>query len=100
MRQITPSKANFIEKIVRDTNGRLLRATFCVYENGGHIKARLLSVVYVEESAIENKTPLLSFSSLGEEKHQEIIFENKTVSPYFNSNILYSSGSKPRAPTF
>ena len=101
MRQITPSKSNFIEKILRDNQGRLVHATFCVYENGGHIKARLVGVVYLDEkSIISNKILFLNFSSPGEEKYQEVVFENKTLSPYFDSNLLYSVGSKPRAPTF
>lgn len=100
MRQITPSRANFIEKILRDGQGRLVCATFCVYENGGHIKARLVNVVYLEEkSSIKSKTLVLDFSSPGEEKYCEVVLKNKIASPYFDLNILYSSGSKPRAPT-
>jgi hypothetical protein len=97
--QITRPRGEYVEKIIRDANGQLVRVSFCVYEKNGHIKARLLNVVYVEEKSIADKTILLNFSSPGEEKYQEVVFENKIVSPYFNKNLLYFSGSKPRAPT-
>jgi len=71
-----------------------------VYENGGHVKARLLNATYLPENSIGNK--ILFLGGLKKQKNfgGEIIFKNKIVSPYFDSNILYSSGSKPRAPTF
>ena len=97
--QIIQSKSNLIEKIFRDKEGRLIRARFFVYENAGRIKARLLDFVYINE--IAGKV----FSLLGFSNSQYSIFNipysaNGIVSPYFVSEILYSSGSKPRAPTF
>ncbi len=108
MRQITPAKSNIVEKILRDGSGRLVRATFCVYECGGRMKARLVSAVYLDENiSIRSsaKTPLKNYTTLLTSPrtvlggYKEIVFESKTVSPYFNKNTLYSFGSKPRAPT-
>lgn len=98
--QITRPRGEYVEKIVRDAGGRLVRLSFCVYENGGHIRARLLNAVYLKENFIGNK--ILFLEGLKREKNfgTEVVFKNKIVSPYFDLNILYSSGSKPRAPTF
>ncbi len=89
-----------MERVVRDADGRLVRLSFCVYENGGHIRARLLNAVYLEEyREIENKIPVLTGFKLEKKYPIKVIFKNKIVSPYFNFDILYFSGSKPRAPT-
>ena len=97
--QITRPRGNFIEKIVRDGSGRLVRLSFCVYENGGHVKARLLNATYLEEkSAIENKILFLSSLTRSVGKFSEIVFQNKIASPYFNSNLLNFLVTKPRAP--
>ncbi len=99
--QLTSPRGNLIEKIVRDGQGRLVRATFCVYENGGRIKARLLHAVVLEESAaIENKTLLLTGLASPKNYSHLVIQSSNIVSPYFNSNLLYSLGLQPRAPTF
>ena len=99
--QITKSRGEYIEKIVRDGNGRLVRLSFCVYENGGHVRARLLNATYLPENQkIEDKVLFLSGNKQQKNYGTEIIFKNKTVSPYFNFDILHFSGSKPRAPTF
>ena len=59
--QLIPTKSSFIEKIIRDQSGQLVRATFCVYECGGRIKARLVSATVIEENqTLENKTLFLS----------------------------------------
>jgi hypothetical protein len=101
MRQITPAKSNTIEKIVRDADGRLLRATFCVYENGGRIKARIISAVYLEEKLpSENETTYLTCQISKILRSSGTSFmKGGITSPYLDFNILYSSGSKPRAPT-
>lgn len=98
--QLIQSKTNFVEKIIRDKEGRLVRATFCVYENGGRIKAKLVEYVYITAGAISGK--ILSLAGLSKNKKivSEIIFTGVTKSPYFNKESLYFSGSKPRAPTF
>jgi hypothetical protein len=98
--QLVLSKSNYVEKILHDKDGRLVRATFCVYENGGRIKARLVDVVYLDEyQGLDSKTSEL-FGFVAKQKIENVcdsVFD--IVSPYF-SNILYFSGSKPRAPTF
>jgi hypothetical protein len=99
--QITNPRGNFIEKVLRDRNGRLVRATFCVYECNGRAKAHLLSAILIPElGAIEGKT-----FAIGGTVAYKIPLVSSTsayfvVSPYFSSELLYSIGSKPRAPTF
>jgi hypothetical protein len=71
-----------------------------VYENGGHVKARLLNATYLQENQkIENK--ILSLGGFAQTKTfpAEILHSEKIASPYFNSNLLNFLGSKPRAPT-
>jgi len=98
--QLSLSRSNLIEKILCDKNGRLVRATFCVYECGGRMKAKLVDVVYLDQNVtIENKIPILSGFCGVKSFGAEIIFEKGIVSPYTDFNLLYSSGSKPRAPT-
>ncbi|MES2213301.1 MAG: hypothetical protein V4473_00495 [Patescibacteria group bacterium] len=100
MRQLTTPRGKFIEKIIRNADGQLVRATFCVYENSGRIKARLVSSVVIESEVLtQNSTPVLCGSVQKNTYSEKIVFEGKTASPYFDLNVLYSSGSKPRAPT-
>ena len=61
--QISLSKSSLIEKIVRDRQGRLVRATFCVYQNGYRVKARLVSVQYLDD--LDETKRKVFFSSLG-----------------------------------
>lgn len=99
--QITTTQGNFIEKIVRDANGKFARVTFCVYENAGHIKARIVKVVYLEECLSIESSSLVLTGFKSDKVFQSVeTFLNKIVSPYFNSKLIYFSGSKPRAPTF
>src|SRR4051812_42185052 len=93
------AKSNFIEKILRDADGRLVRATFCVYENGGRIKARLVSTVFLEENLSENKILFLNGQVATPEISSEVSNSHSITSPYFDSRLLHISGSKPRAPT-
>ena len=99
--QLKPSQSNIVEKVLRNSDGRLVCATFCVYENGSHIKARLLKVVFLDELVALSNKP---FSLTGFSSH--ILFSifysqsSSYKSPYFNKNILDFSGSKPRAPTY
>ena len=99
--QIIESKGNIVEKILRDSNGNLVRAKFYVYECAGRVKARLVGVTYLEET-----TGIASpnFSLPGHKKTKLLwseFFGEDDFSPAFiTSDILYSSGSKPRAPTF
>jgi len=95
---ITPARGNFIEKIVRDQQGRLVRATFCVYEYDGRVKARLVQATVIDDIPT-SETPFLS-AYIPQIIFETALFESRLVSPYFSSNTLYFSGSKPRAPTY
>ncbi|MFZ2715604.1 MAG: hypothetical protein WAZ44_00005, partial [Minisyncoccia bacterium] len=53
--KIVQSNNQYFDKILRDKEGKLVRATFCVYESSGRIKARLISLSYLEEKAITGK---------------------------------------------
>lgn len=97
--QITRPRGEYVEKIVRDTNGRLVRLSFCVYENGGHIKARLLNAVCIEEHTLQNKTLILPSLKSTKKYGTKVFKSSKTVSPYFNLNLLNFLVAKPRAPT-
>ena len=95
--QLTSPRGNIVEKIVRDENGQLVRATFCVYEVGGRMQVRLLQAVLIRESA----TPLaLKGFTLSKIAEPETVALHGIVSPFTYSDLLYFSGSKPRAPTF
>lgn len=97
--QIVSSKSNIVEKVIRDKQGRLVRARFAIYENAGRIKARLIDFVYVDVSALAGK--VLSLVGLSKKVSSTLNSVHKTiVSPFVYSKILYFSGSKPRAPTF
>ena len=96
MRQVRMSHK--VEKIIRDKEGRLVRATFYVYESAGRIKARLVNFVYISE--ISTKV----FSLPGFISSQYSIFNilysaRRAVSPFVFKDVLHSLGSKPRAPT-
>jgi hypothetical protein len=94
--QITKSQHNIVEKILRDKEGRLVRARFSVYENAGRIKARLLDFTYIEAL----KSAVLKIVGFTKEKAQETIsfFETNYTSPLFSLTLNFT-GSKPRAPT-
>lgn len=100
MRQIIQSQGNIVEKVLRDKEGKLIRARFFVYENGGRIKARLLDFVYVTLNELPGK--VASILGIASKKIKDVfsvtIFELST----FNLELsnIYSIGSKPRAPTF
>ncbi len=99
--QLTTHKRNIVEKILRDQGGRLVRATFCVYEQAGRIKARLVSITPIDEGVIPNKKSI-ALAGFSQTHTYPVIVQSRPVtpSPYFNTNTLYFSGSKPRAPTF
>lgn len=97
--QITTPRGNFIKKVFRDTEGRLISANFCVYEEAGRIKARLLDFVYINEE-LENEEVLCLQTykiKFGFEVEKKV--DHKILSPYFDFNLLTFLGSKPRAPS-
>ena len=97
--QIVQSKSSLIEKIIRDKDGRLVRATFCIYENAGRMKARLVDFVYLNEKIITKVLQTLP-GFLKKKLFTRVTLVNNLVSsPYFVNEILNWSGSKPRAPT-
>lgn len=97
--QIIQSKTNFVEKVLRDKEGRLVRARFAVYENAGRIKARLVDFVYIEEvkqivgSILKLATTIAKKLSWSENPLKSFVLHFVTI------DNIYFSGSKPRAPT-
>lgn len=100
MNNLIQSNNQYFQKVFRDKDGRLIRATFEVYENAGRIKARLVNFVYLTAGAISGKVSAIlgyvskkvmgSFSVLTFELPAFII----------GLSSIFSLGSKPRAPTF
>ena len=96
--QIVRVQSNTVEKIIRDKKGRLVRATFYVYENAGRVKARLVDFVYLTEEIIKSTTFFLTGFSKGNTQGYPVYNLKSAISSFVNE-ILYFSGSKPRAPT-
>lgn len=99
--QVIKSQSNIVEKVIRDKEGKLIRARFFVYENGGRIKARLLDFVYLAEQTLLNGANFL-LSTVMSKRHFDTLFPSvKTyTTPFTILDIISFSGSKPRAPTF
>ncbi|HEY4505404.1 MAG TPA: hypothetical protein VJG67_01820 [Candidatus Paceibacterota bacterium] len=94
--QIIQSKGNIVEKVLRDKEGRLIRARFYVYENAGRIKARLIDFTYVYELVGRGVSALSGFIK------KIIVWTRALNQPVFSQFVfksIYMSGSKPRAPT-
>ncbi len=100
MNNLIQSKNQYFEKILRDKNGRLVRATFQVYENAGRVKAKLVSFVYITAGELSGSvSAILGLTKKAAESFvQKISFYN-TDSFTFSLNNIFSLGSKPRAPT-
>jgi hypothetical protein len=96
--QIIQSKSNFVEKVLRDKEGRLVRARFQVFEVAGRIKVRLLDFTYIEAL----KGAVLRLAGFTKQKIVNVSLAVKQIfiSPYFSTDTLSFNGSKPRAPTF
>ncbi len=98
--QIGHLKGNIIEKVLRDKEGRLVRARFCVYERNGRIKAQLLDFVYIVEQVLLGTAQFVLQGIVAAKTALSYTFK-KIVSESFNTEeSLYFIGSKPRAPTF
>lgn len=91
------SKNQYFEKVIRDKEGRLVRATFYIYEIGGRIKARLVDFKYIGEIAGKIATIFGIYKKESKTKEGETF--TRTSSPFFSFGTLHFSGSKPRAPT-
>ncbi len=95
--QIVHSKGNIVEKVLRDREGRLVRARFYVYENAGRMKARLVDFSIIETLKGVVAT-LVGF--VKERISQPVIFFKKSfIAIFVQGETLYFTGSKPRAPT-
>ncbi len=97
---IIKSQGNIVEKVLRDKEGKLIRARFFVYENGGRIKARLLDFVYLTEQILLNGRQLLL--SIFKKDNLETVFKFFGFSletRNYQLATVYFLGSKPRAPT-
>ena len=98
--QLVSQKGNIVEKVLRDKEGRLVRANFYIYESAGRIKARLIDFVYLDEKNIDKSEVVALIGYTKENSYFTEVFEKSFISPFVNSETIYSSGSKPRAPTF
>ena len=98
MNQLTKPLGSYIERIIRDKNGQLVRATFCVYECSGRIKARLINIELIQEVFVNKNVAVLT-GFVKSELQNFVEYVSNVASPYFSLNTLYFSGSKPRAPT-
>ncbi len=98
--QIIQSQGNIVEKVIRDKEGRLVRAKFFVYESAGRIKARLIDVRYLDTRYLTGK--ILSLAGFLNTKFSATSdLKVNLASPiYYLFSNIYSIGSKPRAPTF
>lgn len=91
-----------VERELRDNAGRLARVTFLVYEEAGRMRARVIDVAYLEE-ANAGERPL---AICGSSCDNAAVLPAESVpgfgieSPYFDTELIYSIGSKPRAPAF
>ena len=97
--QLTYSKSSTIEKVLRDKEGRLVRVTFYVYENAGRVKARLVDFVYLGEEIVKSTKIFLTGFLKTQVSNLENVINKLNVISFINREILFFSGSKPRAPT-
>ena len=92
-------RESYIEKVLRDKEGRLVRATFYIYENAGRVKARLVDFVYLTEEFVKStKVFLVGFFKAQVSQFKNVVNKLNVIS-FINREILFFSGSKPRAPT-
>ena len=99
--QIIQSQTNIVEKVIRDKQGRLVRAKFFIYESAGRVKARLIEFKYLEEAlALAVGTFLLSFYKQVKSNLEEFFAKRDLAFVPIKTDDLDYSGSKPRAPTF
>ncbi len=94
-------KSNIVEKVIRDKEGRLVRARFAIYENAGRIKARLIDFVYQEEIKQIAGAIFALVGKIG----TKLSWSENPIKSFFTTQLftlenIYFSGSKPRAPTF
>lgn len=97
-RQLTYSQTNIVEKVLRDKEGRLVRARFQVYEVAGRVKARLVDFTYIETLT----GAVIALAGFIKNTVIEIVnaFDKHFDVPQLTFQTIYTNGSKPRAPTF
>lgn len=96
--QVIKSQSNIVERVLRDKEGKLIRARFFVYENGGRIKARLLDFVYLaDQLLLKGKELLLSIVSKTSTTVSNFFVLRVTTRNYKLATV-YAIGSKPRGP--
>lgn len=100
MKQIIHSKGNIVEKVLRDKEGKLIRARFFVYLEGSRVKARLLDFVYLTEQLLLKGKELLLSIAKTIENSVLAFFEFSFTTSHYKLATIFSIGSKPRAPTF
>ena len=98
--QLTSQTGNYVEKILRDAQGQLVRVTFYVYQSGNRVRARVVHAVVLEAATFKARVLALGGKIAEKVSTLRIYFNIVIISTYFNSFSLYLSGSKPRAPTF
>ena len=101
--QIIQSKGNIVEKVIRNKDGKLIRARFFVFESNGRMKARLIDFIYITAGAISGSVSNLYISLRNSVKSLFEILVFKLIDfKLFNYLLgtIYCLGSKPRAPTF
>ena len=96
--QLGQLKGNIVEKVLFDKSGRLVRATFCVYERDGRIKAQLVKFVFVNQ--IDGDSLCSLSASYNQELTEVFLSGIKNIESPYIEEVLNFSGSKPRAPTF
>ncbi len=98
--QLTSQHGNFVEQILRNAQGQLVRVTFYVFQSGDRVRARVVKAVVLEAATFKARVFALAGKILEKITSLHVNFHNGIVSEYFNSFSIYFSGSKPRAPTF
>jgi hypothetical protein len=99
-KQLTSQHGNFVEQILRDAQGQLVRVTFYVYQFGDRVRARVVKAVVLETATFKARVLALGGKIAEKITSLQTQFAHGIISTYFNSFSIYLSGSKPRAPTF
>ncbi len=86
--QIIQSQQNIVERVIRDKEGRLVRARFAIYESAGRIKARLIDFVYLTEQALLNG---VTFALHGFSKAKDIVSQYYRNAFSYNLNLVSNS---------
>jgi hypothetical protein len=100
--QLTKQDIRIVEKVVTTENGVFL-ARFAVVNVGGVLRAKLVSMVALDEEDVANSSlPLAPLLLETPRKIQNVIFTEplarEIVSPY--SELFFLTSQSPRAPTF